>query len=116
MSEQNKLTLLNGNAEIARENYEGFLDLCTEDTTWEFVGDVTLRGKKEVRKWMQENYKEPPTVTVDHLLPSGNFLTAIGTVTMKNTSGRPVDYHYSDTWEFRGELMHKVTAFVIEKK
>ncbi|RYY57469.1 MAG: nuclear transport factor 2 family protein [Chitinophagaceae bacterium] len=115
MSQHHKDILLKGNAAIAAENYEGFLDLCTDDTEWNFISDTVLRGKDAVRKWMEKNYVEPPVVVVDQLVSEGDFLVAIGTVTMKDENGEPIDYSYSDVWEFRGDKLARLKAFVIPK-
>ena len=41
----NKQLLLAANKQISQGNYDGFLDYCTPDTRWEFIGDQTLQGK-----------------------------------------------------------------------
>lgn len=67
MSDKHKSILLHGNAAIAAGNNEGFLDHCTADTVWNFIGDTILRGKEAVRNWMADNYITPPIVKVDEL-------------------------------------------------
>ncbi|MGF7218223.1 uncharacterized protein (TIGR02246 family) [Spirosoma lacussanchae] len=113
MTENNKALLLKGNAAIAEGNYEGFLALCTDDTEWTFVGDTVLKGKEAVRQWMATNYTEPPLVTVEDLLAEGDFLVAVGSVTMKNENGNPTHYAYSDVWRFRDGKLAELRAFVI---
>jgi len=113
MTENNKALLLKGNAAIAEGNYEGFLALCTDDTEWTFVGDTVLKGKEAVRQWMATNYTEPPIVTVDDLLAEGDFLVAVGNVTMKDENGNPTHYAYSDVWRFRDGKLAELRAFVI---
>lgn len=113
MSETHKAILMEGNAAIAEGNHEGFLKLCAEDTRWMFVGDKTLEGKEAVRQWMKTTYIEPPKVTVDHLIAEGEFLTAIGEVTMKGEDGKDARYSYCDVWRFRENRLAEVKAFVI---
>lgn len=114
MSETNKAILEKGNAAIAKGDNEGFLSFCAEDTEWTFVGDRTLKGKEAVRQWMATTYVEPPTFTVDHLIGEGEFLTAVGEVTMKDEHGKPSHYAYCDVWRFRGGEIVELRAFVIE--
>jgi uncharacterized protein (TIGR02246 family) len=114
MSEKNKATLLKGNAAIAAGNHEGFLSLCTDDTAWTFVGEQTLRGKEAVRHYMATTYVEPPNVTVANLIAEGDFLTAVGDITMKDKDGKVTHYAYCDVWRFRDGKMAELRAFVVK--
>lgn len=115
MSNQYKSILLAGNAAILAGDHEGFLIHCTEDTKWEFLGDRTLQDKDAVRAWMKETYREPPIVELDHLIAEGDFLTAVGTVTMKNDAGILEDFSYCDVWRFENNKFAELKAFVIKK-
>ncbi|MCD9017173.1 nuclear transport factor 2 family protein [Parachryseolinea silvisoli] len=114
MAEKNKATLLKGNAAIAAGNHEGFLSLCTDDTTWTFIGEQTLKGKEAVRQYMAITYLEPPSVTVDTLIAEGDFLTAVGNITMKDKDGKMTPYAYCDVWRFREGKMAELRAFVVK--
>jgi uncharacterized protein len=110
----NKTILLEGNAAIAEGNHEGFLMHCTDDTEWKFIGEQTLKGKEAVRQWMATTYLEPPKVTVDNLIAEGDYLTAVGEVTMKDKAGKETTYAYCDVWQFRDGKIISLRAFVIE--
>jgi ketosteroid isomerase-like protein len=114
MSENNKAILEKANAAISAGNYEGFLSRCADDTEWTFVGDKTLRGKEAVRQWMATNYKEPPKFEVTNLIAEGDFVTAVGNITMKSEDGRDENYAYCDVWRFRDNKIIALTAFVIK--
>jgi len=116
MSENNKAVLEAANAANAAGNYEGFLSFCTDDTQWTFVGDKTLNGKEAVRQYMAETYIEPPKFTVTNLIAEGDFVTALGDITLKDEDGRATHYSYCDVWRFRGGKMVELKAFVIETK
>lgn len=111
-----KEILLKGNAAIAAGDHEGFLSLCTEDTTWIFVGDQTLKGKQAVRAYMSATYLEPPVVTVDELISEGNMLTAMGEISLKDTAGKVTHYWYCDVWRFEAEKLAELKAFVVEQQ
>src|SRR5690349_9303536 len=113
MSESNKAILERANAAIMKGDNEGFLSYCTEDTEWVFIGDTVLRGKDAVRRYMATAYLEPPRFMVENLIAEGEFLTAIGTITMKNEQGKMADYSYCDIWRFRDGKMAELKAFVI---
>lgn len=114
MSEKHKQILLAGNAAIAAGNNEGFLDFCSEDTDWEFMGEQRLRGKAAVRDWMAKTYLEPPEVSVENLIAEGDFLIAQGEVSMKDKDGKSTRYSYCDMWRFRGDEIVSLKAYVIE--
>jgi uncharacterized protein len=114
MSENKKAILEAANAAIAEGNYEGFLSFCTDDTEWTFVGDKTLKGKEAVRQWMATEYVEPPLNIVANLIAEGNFVTAVGDLTLKDEDGKVTHYSYCDVWRFRGDKMVELKAFVIK--
>jgi len=114
MSEKNKAILEKGNAANAKGDYEGFLSFCTEDTQWTFVGERTLKGKEAVRRYMATTYKEPPKFTVTNLIAEGDFVTALGEITLKDEDGKETDYSYCDVWRFHGGKIVELKAFVIE--
>lgn len=114
MSETHKAVLTKANEAITKGDFEGFLAFCTDDTEWTFVGDRTLKGKDAVRRYMAETYREPPVFRVDHLIAEGDFLTALGAITLKDEDGKATDYAYCDVWRFRDGRMAELQAFVID--
>lgn len=113
MSLHNKATLEAANALIARGDYEGFLSFCTDDTSWTFVGDSLLQGKEAVRQYMATVYTAPPKFVVENMIAEGDFVTAIGKISLADGNGAPVDYAYCDVWRFRDGKMAELKAFVI---
>lgn len=114
MSNNNKAILEAANAAIAQGDYEGFLSFCTDDTEWTFVGDRTLNGKEAVRQWMVTEYVEPPLNIVANLIAEGNFVTALGDLTIKDKEGKETHYSYCDVWRFRDGKMVELKAFLIK--
>lgn len=114
MSKTNKEILETANAAISKGDFEGFLALCTEDTVWAFEGDRTLRGKAAVREWMKVAYKEPPKFNVHRLIAEGDFVAALGDISLKDETGKPVQHTYCDVWRFREGKMAELHAFVVE--
>lgn len=114
MNSDNKAVLLKANAAVAKGDNEGFLSFCTEHIRYEFVGDQTLQGKDAVRAYMKIAYVEPPEFNVEHLIAEGDFVSAIGKISMKDESGKKVDYSYCDFWRFQDGKMAELKAFVIE--
>lgn len=114
MNLSNKEILEKANAAVTEGDNEGFLSFCTEDTEWTFVGDKTLKGKEAVRQYMATAYVEPPKFMVETLIAEGEYVTAIGKISMKDEDGKMVHYAYCDVWRFRDGKMAELRAFVIE--
>jgi uncharacterized protein (TIGR02246 family) len=114
MSENNKAILEAANAAIAQGNNEGFLSFCADDMEWTFVGDKTLKGKEAVRQWMAMTYIEPPKFRVANLIAEGDFVTALGDITLKDEDEKAADYSYCDIWRFHGGKIVELRAFVIK--
>jgi ketosteroid isomerase-like protein len=114
MSDGHKQTLQKANQAIKRGDFEGFLVHCTEDTRWTFVGEQELRGKDAVRQWMRETYKEPPRFEVHRLIAEGDFLVAMGEITLTDEQGSKTSSQYCDVWRFEGGKLAELRAFVRE--
>ncbi|MGE0315955.1 MAG: nuclear transport factor 2 family protein [Lautropia sp.] len=115
MPEDSKIILEKANAAMAAGDTEGFLAHCTEDTEWNFVGDRTLRGKAAVRAYLAEAYGKPPKFDASDLIAEGEFVTALGEITITGKDGREASYWYCDVWSLRGGKLDKLRAFVVEQ-
>ena len=116
MSTHNKAILEQANATISKGDHEGFLRFCTDDTEWTFVGDKILQGKEAVRQYMKTAYAEPPKFMAEHIISEGEFVTALGKISMKDENGEVIDYDYCDVWRFRDGKMAELKAFVIKSR
>ena len=116
MNHNNKAILEQGKAAITEGNNEGFLVFCAEDTQWTFLGEKTLQGKEAVRQWMAATYQEPPKFMVENLIAEGDFVTAVGKITMKDEEGKAAQYAYCDVWKFYEGKIVELKAFVIKTK
>lgn len=114
MPDANKAVLIKANEAISRGDHEGFLAFCTEGTEWTFVGDRTIKGKEALRRWMADTYREPPVFRVDRMIAEGDFVTALGEITLKDEHGKATHHSYCDVWRFRDGRMAGLQAFVIE--
>lgn len=113
MTRSNKDILLKANEAVTNGNNEGFLSECTDDVTWNFIGDRILKGKNAVREYMMETYDEPPRFTTEHLIAEGDFVIAVGKISLKDGGGKLCDYQYCDVWRFRDGKIAELSAFVI---
>lgn len=113
MSINNKTILEKANIAVAAGDNEGFLAFCTDDTKWEFVGEQTLTGKEAVRQYMAKVYTEPPVFSITQMIADGDYVAALGNISLKNEDGQMVNYKVCDVWRFRDGLMAELRAFVI---
>ena len=65
---------------------------------------------------MEETYVELPKFDVAHLIAEGDFVTAVGNITMKDEHGREVESAYCDVWRLRDGKLAELKAFVVELK
>ena len=63
---------------------------------------------------MATEYIEPPENTVANLIAEGDFLTALGDITVKDRDGKVAHYAYCDVWRFHDGKIVELRAFVIE--
>jgi len=111
--DSNKKILEKANAAIVTGDNEGFLDYCTDDTVWEFVGERKITGKEALREWMKEAYKEPPLFTVQELIADGDFVVALGSI-VTDSNGKEESHSYCDVWKFENGKIKSLKAFVIK--
>lgn len=116
MVENNKQILEKANELVIQGDNEGFLSYCTDDVKWIFIGDRTIEGKEAVRQYMAATYVEPPKFLVENLIAEGDFVTAIGKISLKDENGKTAYYAYCDVWRFSNGKMAELNAFVIEIK
>jgi len=110
-----KTVLEKANAAISKGDYETFLSYCSENTKWIFVGDQTLSGKEEVRNYLADAYREPPKFDVEYMISEGDFVTAVGVISLLNEDNQWTDYDYCDVWRFQDGKMAELRGFVIRK-
>jgi len=110
----NKNILLKANEAVTAGNNDDFLLFCTDDVQWEFVGDRIIKGKDAVRQYMNETYIEPPVFKVENLIEEGEYVTAIGKISLKGMNGTTTNYSYCDIWRLSNGKLSELKAFVIE--
>ncbi len=113
MSSRNKEIIAKVNDAFARGDVDAFLSYCAEDFNWTMVGHERFRGKAAVREWMAQAPSEPPKFTVDTVIADGDYVCAIGKMTM-DEEGQSIPYAYCDVWRFRGEEIAELEAFVMK--
>jgi ketosteroid isomerase-like protein len=104
------------NNAFAKNDIDGFLDLCTENIEWTMVGDTTVTGKKAIREWMKSMDPGTPAIKVDQVMAEGDVAVATGSFRMKDKDGRQASFEYCDVYRFQGDRIAALKAFVIKPK
>lgn len=63
---------------------------------------------------MKENYKEPPSFTVERLVADDNTVIAIGKIAVKDETGKTAPHSYCDVWEVVAGQLNRLDAYVIK--
>ena len=117
MAQTNKQTIEKVNAAFADNKPEIFLDNCTEDVVWTFVGEKTNKGKTAIRDWMAEmKDMDPPNFTVDQMIAEGDSVACFGDMTMKDESGKLGKFSYCDFYRFKGDKIAELKSFIVKHK
>jgi ketosteroid isomerase-like protein len=114
MPETHKAILEKANAAIAAGDIDGFLAHCADDIVWQTVGGDTLRGKEAVRRQLKTDDAQPPRFTLEQTISEGDYLAALGQITLPGKDGMEAPHTYCDVWRFRDGKMVELRAFVIE--
>ncbi len=64
---------------------------------------------------MKATYMKLPKFHVERMIAGGDFVAAIGEISLLDDKGKYTDYSYCDVWEFREGKMAELKAFVIAK-
>ncbi|WEK38340.1 MAG: nuclear transport factor 2 family protein [Candidatus Pseudobacter hemicellulosilyticus] len=95
---------------------EGLINIVTDDFEWIMVGDMTVKGKEELKKmFAASGDMEMLSATKDHLVVEGNTGVCDGIVTMKE-NGEEKERHYCDIYELQGEKLKKMTTYIVNKR
>jgi ketosteroid isomerase-like protein len=114
MSAKNKEIVVKVDAAFAENNVEGFLSFCADEIEWTMVGDRTVKGKEEIRRWLGSMGSDPPSFSPSGVIAEGNFVSAYGNMKLKDKSGEAVQYSYCDIYRFRGDKIIELRSFVIK--
>ncbi len=115
MSDKAKAVLRAANAAILKLDFDGFLEHCTDDVKWTMVGNQTIEGKEAVLVWMKQTYVEAPDFDVQTLISEGDWIAAVGQISVRDKSGDLTRSSYCDVWRLRGGRLAELKAYVVDE-
>jgi len=102
------------NEAFAENNFEKVLSFCADDITWTMVGDTTVTGKDQIRKWMASMDPQPPQLSIRQTVGEGDTVVVRGDMLMQNKKDGPsIPYTFCDIYRFSGDKVVELNAFVI---
>jgi ketosteroid isomerase-like protein len=116
MSAVNKAIVESVNDAFAGNNIERFLDHCSEEITWTMVGKPVLKGKQDIREFMNSmgDCPTPPEMEVINIIAEGDLVAADGTMSMPNADGTIYNGAYCDIYHFRNGEIIKLTSYIVD--
>lgn len=95
---------------------EALINMVTDDFEWVMVGDMTIKGKEELKKMFSDAGDITMVgCTKDYLVVDGNVGMCNGIVQMKE-NGTIVERYYCDIYELSGGKLKKMTTYTLPKK
>ena len=116
MSERNKELIRELTTSFEQNDYESFLNNCTDDIVWEMAGEPAMNGKDSIREMMLSVDMEPPKLTIDTLIAEGDTAVCTGGMTMKQKDGSTANFSYCDVYTFNGEKISRLVSYVVKQK
>jgi len=104
------------NNTFTKNDTEAFLQLCTEDITWNMVGEFTLEGKDAIRKFLDDAGAEPPQFTVTDIFATDEKAVGYGDMQMKNKEGNYDKYSYCDIYKIANGKVAAMITYMAKYK
>ncbi|MGV8964106.1 MAG: nuclear transport factor 2 family protein [Candidatus Saccharimonadaceae bacterium] len=104
---------------FAHNKPEDFLSLCADQIVWRMVGESTVEGKDEVRKWMtmgmdyEGEESAPPKIHISNIIEENNCVIAYGEMELAKKNEVDQKYNYCDIYRFLNDKIIELTSYVI---
>ena len=116
MQTENKTIVEKVNAAFDDGNTDAFLSFCTDNITWNIIGDMQLRGKNAIKNFMNTTPAEQPQFTVKEIVAEDNSAVCYGNMKMKNKEGNWEDYSFCDVYHFSNGKIAELLTFMVKHK
>jgi len=117
MSTENKEIVRKVNSAFDENNMDAVLEQCTDNIKWVMVGNASVEGKEEIRKWMasgNENGNCLSQINSARLVAEGDTVACYGDMTLKDKEGNPLIYEYCDVYAFENGKISEIRSYVIK--
>ncbi len=95
---------------------ESVLNQMTDDVEWQMIGDKTISGKDEMRKFFADNGDmKMISSTKNHTIIDGDHVAVDGEVQCSK-NGEVTDMYYCDIYQLENEQVKKMISYIVNKK
>lgn len=107
---------------LVYNNPEDFLSLCAEEMIWRMVGDKTVNGKDEIRKWLaigienEGNVSSPPKIHITTIIEENDCVVSYGEMELPQNNTNKIKYTYCGIYRFRKDKIIELTSYVIRSE
>ena len=109
-----KETVQRINEAFAENNFEKVLSFCADDVIWTMVGETSVTGKDQIRKWMASMDPQTPQLSIRQVIAEGDSVVVRGDMVMPDKKDGPrIPYTFCDIYRFSGDKVAELNAFVI---
>lgn len=116
MQTENKTIVEKVNAAFDDGNTDAFLSFCSDNITWNLVGDMFFTGKGAIKSFMNNMPAEQPKFTVKEIIAEDNSAACYGDMKMKNKEGNTEDYSFCDIYHFNNGKIAEMLTFMTKHK
>lgn len=116
MSENKKVVekYMNG---FNKSDHQKILSCLTDDVEWILPGVFHLNGKEEFDKEIENPaFEGRPEIITTRIIEENNIVIAEGTVRAKKKDAEYINLVFCDVFEMRGDLIQKLTSYLMEVK
>lgn len=100
-----------------KSDHEMILSCLTDDVEWILPGGFHLKGKEEFDNEIENPaFEGRPNIVVSRVVEENNIVVAEGTVYAKKKDDEFINLVFCDVFEMRGDLIQKLTSYLMEVK
>jgi ketosteroid isomerase-like protein len=116
MQTENKTIVEKVKAAFDDGDTDVFLSFCSDNITWNIIGDMQLKGKNAIKNFMSSMPEEQPQFTVKEIVAEDNSSVCYGDMKMKNKEGNLEDYSFCDVYHFSNGKIAELLTFIVKHK
>lgn len=104
---------------FAQNKPDDFLSLCADEIEWRMVGEKTVRGKSEARKWIEMGManvsSDHAKVICTNIIEEDQYVAAYGKMEVKKNEV-VTKFSYCDIYRFKDDKIVELTSFIIQSE
>ncbi len=100
-----------------KSDHKQILSCLTDDVEWILPGVFHLKGKDAFNKEIENPaFEGKPVIAVTRVIEENDIVITEGTVRAKKKDSEYINLVFCDVFEMRGDLIQKLTSYLMEVK